>query len=196
MTAALYARVSTKDKGQETENQLPLLRQYATSQGWEIAGEYVEEASAALGKAHKRVEFQRLFEDAHRRKFDVVLFWSLDRFSREGIAPTLQHLTRLSSYGVKWHSYTEQYLSSLGIWGDAIIGLLATIARQETVRLSERTKAGMARARASGVELGRKKVIFNRARARDMRDAGCSWRVIADAVGASVGSVRRAVGKG
>jgi DNA invertase Pin-like site-specific DNA recombinase len=192
MTAALYARVSTKDKGQETENQLPMLREYAASRGWTIAAEYVEEASAALGKAQKRVEFQRLFEDAHRRKFDVVLFWSLDRFSREGIAPTLQHLTRLSSYGVKWHSYTEQYLSSLGIWGDAIIGLLATIARQETVRLSERTKAGMDRARAAGKPMGRKKVIFNRGRARDLRKAGASWGQIAREVGASVASVRRA----
>lgn len=196
MTAALYARVSTKDKGQDPENQLPRLREYAKSQGWDVPKEYeyVEEASAALGKAHKRLEFQRLFDDAMHHRFDVVLFWSLDRFSREGIVLTLQHLNKLSGYGIKWQSFTEQYLSSLGIWGDAIIGILATIARQETLRQSERVHAGLARARAEGKKLGRRKTIFRRDQAKELRQAGWSWAKIANEVGASVGAVRRECG--
>ena len=52
----------------------------------------------------------KLFEDAAKRKFDLVLFWALDRFSREGTLATLQHLQRLSSYGVDRRSYQESYL--------------------------------------------------------------------------------------
>src|ERR1700694_1505907 len=86
---ALYARVSTKDGRQDTENQLIALREYCVKQGWEIAGEYVDHES---GGTSKRQHFQRLFADACRREFDLVLFWSLDRFSREGVLATLQHL--------------------------------------------------------------------------------------------------------
>jgi DNA invertase Pin-like site-specific DNA recombinase len=83
-TVALYARVSTKDKGQSTENQLPELRRFA-----QAYKEYVEYESGGTGK---RSEFQALFTNAHQRRFDLVLFWSLDRFSRKGALLTLQYL--------------------------------------------------------------------------------------------------------
>jgi DNA invertase Pin-like site-specific DNA recombinase len=86
-TVALYARVSTKDKGQSTENQLPELRRFAQAYGYTVYKEYVEHESGGTGKCS---EFQALFADAHQRRFDLVLFWSLDRFSREGALPTLQ----------------------------------------------------------------------------------------------------------
>jgi len=60
-----------------------------------------------LAKVPDRVEFQRMFQDASRQQFDVLLFWSLDRLSREGILPTLQHLQRLTSYGVGYRSFTQ-----------------------------------------------------------------------------------------
>jgi DNA invertase Pin-like site-specific DNA recombinase len=110
---ALYARVSMKDKRQDTENQLSQLRQFCESQGWIVTAEYVDRAS---GKRSDREQFQRLFEDASQRKFDAVLFWSLDRFSREGVRETLNHLERLTSYGVNYRSFTEQYLDSCGIF--------------------------------------------------------------------------------
>src|SRR5215472_5065873 len=97
MQVALYARVSTRDKGQDAETQLAQLRTFAGSQNWTVVHEYVDRASA---KHSDREQFQRLFEDASRRKFDLVLFWSLDRFSREGVKQTLDHLERLSSSGV------------------------------------------------------------------------------------------------
>src|SRR5215831_11402651 len=105
MRAALYARVSTRDRGQDVANQLEQLRQFAASQNWTIVHEYVDRAS---GKRSDREQFQKLFTDASQRKFDVVLFWSLDRFSREGVLETLQHLQRLTQYGVNWRSFTEQ----------------------------------------------------------------------------------------
>jgi DNA invertase Pin-like site-specific DNA recombinase len=149
---AIYARVSTKDKGQSTDNQLPDLRRYAEVLGWDIHKEYAEEES---GSTANREQFKQLFADAHQRKFDLVLFWSLDRFSREGALPTLQHLNTLESYGVGYKSYTEQYLDSTGIFKDAVISILAIVAKQERVRLSERTRAGLERAKGKGTKLGK-----------------------------------------
>ena len=144
MNVALYARVSTRDKGQDTGNQLSQLRAFATTQGWTVVHEYVDRAT---GKHSDREQFQRLFEAASQRRFDLVLFWSLDRFSREGVLETLNHLERLASYGVGYRSFTEQYLDSCGVFKDAVLSILATIAKQERIRLSERVHAGLAKAR-------------------------------------------------
>jgi len=98
-----------------------------------------------------------MFSAASRREFDVLLFWSLDRLSREGVVETLNHLQRLTGYGVDYRSFTEQYLDSTGLFKEAVIGILAAIAKQERVRLSERTLAGLERARAQGRVGGRPK---------------------------------------
>lgn len=155
MRAALYARVSTKDKGQDTENQLRQLRQFAATQGWTITAEYIDRAS---GKRGDREQFQNMFTAASRREFDVLLFWSLDRLSREGTVATLNYLERLNSYGINYRSFTEQYLDSTGIFKEAVIGILAAVAKQERVRLSERVLAGLETARAKGHFGGRPKV--------------------------------------
>ena len=155
MRIALYARVSTKDKGQDHENQLRELREFVTrkaADGWTLHHEYVDKAS---GKTADRPAFRRMFEAASRKEFDLVLFWSLDRFSREGVLETLQHLQRLSSYGVEWFSYREEYLRSIGVFKDAVLAILAAVAKQERIRMSERVHAGLSRARAQGKTLGR-----------------------------------------
>jgi DNA invertase Pin-like site-specific DNA recombinase len=180
--AAIYARVSTKDKGQDTENQLRQLRDFCDRQGWAFVAEYIDHAS---GKSSDREQFQMLFTDASRRQFDVVLFWSLDRFSREGVLETLQALQRLTSYHVGYRSYTEQYLDSCGLFKDAVISILATIAKQERVRLSERTIAGLERARAKGRIGGRPRLIVNSDRIRQLREAGASLSQIAAKLGVS-----------
>jgi S-adenosylmethionine/arginine decarboxylase-like enzyme len=74
-------------------------------------GEYVDYESGQKG-TEKRKQFAALFNDAAKRQFDCVLFWALDRFSREGMAQTIIHLQRLSSYGVAFHSYTEAHLAT------------------------------------------------------------------------------------
>ena len=99
---AIYARVSTKDKGQEVENQLRQLREFSSSQGWLVYREFVDHET---GSTDDRTAFQTMFKDASQRKFDVVLFWALDRLSREGVLETLQHLNRLTSYGVGYRSF-------------------------------------------------------------------------------------------
>ena len=68
------------------------MRRYAEVRDWTIYKEYAEEES---GGTANPTQFQQLFVDAHRRKFELVLFWSLDRFSHEGVLPTLQHLNGL-----------------------------------------------------------------------------------------------------
>ena len=74
--------------------------------------------------------------------------------TREGTFATLQYLRRLSDLGIKFKSYTEQYVDSLGVFGEAIIGILAAV-EQERIRISERTKAGLERVRKKGKRLGR-----------------------------------------
>jgi len=180
MNCAIYARVSTRDKGQDFMNQLIALRGFAAKQGWVIAGEYIDQQSAKDGD---REQFQRMFQDASQRKFDVLLFWSLDRLSREGVLETLQHLQRLTGYGVAWRSFTEQYLDSTGIFREAVIGILAAIAKQERVRLAERTRAGLERVRRSGVKLGRPAAKADANAIRTLRASGASWNEIARRTG-------------
>ena len=192
MNAAIYARVSTRDKGQDFTNQLLALREFAEKQGWTVLNEYIDHQSA---KNDERPSFQQMFQDASQRKFDVLLFWSLDRLSREGVLETLQHLQRLTSYGVAWRSFTEQYLDSTGIFREAVIGILAAIAKQERVRLAERTRAGLERARREGKRLGRPLAKADAAMIRRMRGEGASWSEIARHTGLSRGTVQKACGQ-
>jgi DNA invertase Pin-like site-specific DNA recombinase len=190
--AAIYARVSTISN-QEVENQLVQLRDFATSQNWTIAAEYIDHDS---GVKAARSEFKRLFDDATKRKFDVVLFWALDRFTREGSLETLRYLDQLSSYGVGFRSFTESYLDSCGMFRDAIIAILGAIAKQERTRIRERVEAGLSRARThgtrSGNPIGRPRVILNRDEALMLRQQGLSWREIGSKLHAGATTVRRA----
>jgi len=192
MKAAIYARVSTKDGRQDTENQLLQLRAFAATQDWTIVHEYVDRAS---GKRGDRDQFQKMFTAASKREFDCLLFWSLDRLSREGTVETLNHLQRLTSYGVNYRSFTEQYLDSTGVFKEAVIGILAAVAKQERVRLSERTLAGLQRAKAQGRIGGRPKAEDADprlvAKIGGLRSQGHSIRVIATELSKSPNTIVR-----
>lgn len=188
MRIALYLRVST-DK-QETENQALQLREFCARQNWQIVHEYCDYVS---GGKSDRAEFQRMFEDASRRKFDLLLFWALDRLSLEGVLETLQHLNRLTAYGIAWRSFTEQFFDSCGPFREAVIAIMATLAKQERIKRSERTRAGLARVRAAGKALGRPRMLNGEhaARIAMLRAQGRSLRAISRELGISDHSVRR-----
>jgi DNA invertase Pin-like site-specific DNA recombinase len=187
---AIYARVSTRERGQDTQNQLHQLRGFAARQGWLIVSEFVDYES---GSTDDREQFQAMFQAASRQQFDVLLFWSLDRFSREGVFETLTHLNRLTGYGVHFRSFTEQWFDSCGIFRDAVISIMATLAKQERVRISERTRAGLERARREGKTLGRPKVEVNADEIRGLRAQGLSWSAVSAQTGVARATCQRAV---
>ena len=186
MRVAIYGRVSTEK--QDTENQLIQLREFASRRGWIVVREYCDHES---GSKSDRAQFQQMFVDASKRKFDLLLFWALDRLSREGALKTLQHLDRLENHGVGFRSFTEPYFDSCGIFKEAVVSIVATLAKQERVRRSERTKAGLARVRLQGRKLGRPKVSVNTAEVARLRSQGRSLRAIGRTLGVSEGTVRR-----
>ena len=148
---ALYVRVSTME--QNTDNQLEQLKRFAGLHGLKVVEVYRDVMS---GGASNRPEFQRMLRDARARRFDTILVWSLDRFSREGISNTLSYLERLRRYGVSLRSLQESWLdtSDDGV-GSLLIAVLSWVAEQERRRISERTKAGLRRAKSSGKRVGR-----------------------------------------
>jgi len=184
--AVIYLRVSTTD--QDPENQLLELREYAGQEGWEVV-EVITDKVSGSKSVDERPGLERVFELAHKKKLDVLLFWSLDRLSREGTRETLGYLTTLDTQGVGWHSYSEKYLSSMGEFKDVVISLLSTLAKQERIRIGERTKAGLERAKAQGKTLGRpkgsrsKKVNPKVNAARKLREQGMSYGEIGKVLG-------------
>jgi DNA invertase Pin-like site-specific DNA recombinase len=144
---AIYARVSTSK--QDNENQLIQLRDFAGKQdGWQIVAEYVDIVSGSGKK--DRVQFDAMMLAASQRQFDILLFWKLDRLSREGIRKTLAYLERLDSWSVRWRSFMEPFFDSCGIMRDVVISIMATLTAQERINISDRTKAGLRRARRAG----------------------------------------------
>lgn len=145
MKVGIYARIS-KDTS-DNQNQLMILRDYCQRMNYEIIDEYQDIIS---GGSANRPEFNRMMRDASKRKFDLLLFFALDRLTREGTRKTIQYLQMLEDYGVVYKSYTEQYIDSSGIFKDVIIALLSTLAKQEKIRISERVQAGLSKARQQG----------------------------------------------
>jgi len=150
MEVAIYGRVSTTSK-QETENQLVVLREFCEKLNYSIYKEYVDHES---GGSPTRPQFQQMFIDGSKRKFDMVLFWSLDRFTREGVRKTILYLQQLEDYNILYRSYTEPYLDTSGAFKDVVISLLAMMASQERIRMSERVKAGLERTRRLNGKVG------------------------------------------
>jgi len=188
MRIALYSRVSTSDGRQDTENQLVPLRDWASRLGGEIVEEYVDEAS---GSKADRVDLNRLMEDAHHRKFDTLLFWSLDRVSREGIAKMTGYLQQLRASGIRVLSHQESWLDTSGPTSDLLVAVFSWMAQQERSRIRERVLAGLKTARAKGKKLGRPVRSIDLGKALSLRSQGHSVRVIAQILGAPKSTISR-----
>ena len=134
--------------------------------------------------------------DAGRRRFDVLLFWALDRLTREGVSTTFAYVEQLADAGVSVHSYTQPLLSTAGenkLVRDIVLAVLAAVAEDERARISERTKAGLRRARKAGKTLGRPSKFeeHRAALAEVVRDVGARVEVGALDQAAAVATMRR-----
>jgi DNA invertase Pin-like site-specific DNA recombinase len=199
MRVALYARVSTADKDQHTENQLLLLRREAERAGDTIIKEYVDESSG--GNANRK-GFQQLLTDAGKRRFDLVRVFALDRFSREGIEAVFAHLAQLSQCGVQFWSYSEPMMNSLGSMTPLFTSIFAWAANYNNQRHSENVKLGQARKRAQVAAQGGEYQHGRRptsadvvAEVRRLGAEGLSRRNIALATGVSVGTVQKCLAR-
>ena len=154
MKVALYARVSLDEtdkdskRFQDPENQLKPLREFAQALNYTIISEYVDKES---GANPNRPEFRRMLQDASMRRFQGIIVWKLDRFSREGIISTMAYIKQLKDRGVWLKSMTESWLdtSQEGIT-DIILAIMSWAAAEERQKISDRTKAGIRRRRAIG----------------------------------------------
>ena len=179
---AIYVRVSTTD--QEPENQLQELRRYLDARGW-VAQEFIDRGVS--GAVDRRPALDELVRDARRRRFDVVVYWRLDRLGR-----SLKHLVtlldELQALGVAFVSLQEG-IDATTPAGKLQMHILAAIAEFERARIAERVRAGIARAKWQGRLLGRPRVEVSADALASV--AGLSSRQAAVRLGVSATTVRR-----
>jgi DNA invertase Pin-like site-specific DNA recombinase len=195
MRVGIYARVSTSNGQQSTDNQLDELRAWAERLGHEVVEVYVDEASGTKG-AKERPSLQDALRGAHQRRYDVLLIWALDRLSRGGIGATADLLGRLGRAGVQVKSLRESWLDTTtpGI-AELITAIMSWVAQQERARIVERVHAGLARARKHGTQsgrpIGRPRLLLDPQRVRRTVERSGSLRKAAAVLNISVRSIRR-----
>lgn len=147
---AIYARVSTFEKGQDPETQLIQLREYVDRRGFELVDTFTDYAS---GKTENREQYQAMLELVRKRKIDVVLVWRYDRFARSTQA-LVNALNEFKILGVDFISYQEN-IDTTTPQGELVFSIMASLAQFESALISQRVKAGMARAKAQGKHIAR-----------------------------------------
>jgi putative DNA-invertase from lambdoid prophage Rac len=190
MNAALYARVSTSNGGQNPEMQLAELREFASKRGWTIAGEFVDTCS---GSKDRRPQLDTMMQLAKQRKVDVIVVWKLDRFGR-----SLKHLVNalgeLQAVGCDFVALRDN-LDLTTPAGRMMFGIIGAMAEFGRELIRERVKAGLAHARSKGHIGGRPRVRRERdkdAKAiRQMRADGDSFTEIAEELGRSRSDIAR-----
>ena len=185
--AAIYSRVSADQ--QTTENQERELREVAERSGWEIVATYRDEGISGAKGRSGRPGFDALCKDATRRRFDIVMAWSVDRLGR-----SLQDLVAFLAeiHGAKVDLYLQQQgIDTTTPAGRALFQMWGVFAEFERSMIRERVNAGLARAKAKGVKLGRKRIEASKERAivRLLQSKGI--RKVVREVGVGVGTVRK-----
>lgn len=191
MKVALYSRVSKGDDSQDPENQLIRLRAYAHERGWEIFQEYKDKASGADAR---RPALDQMLRDGKGRRFALILVTKVDRIARS--VPNLYAmLTDLESRGIKFEC-SDQDISTNSPTGKLLLAILAGVAEFERELIIDRTKAGLARARAQGKRLGRPPDRKRMDQILALRDQGFSITEVAVEVSMSSGAVKQALRRG
>ena len=178
----LWLRVSTDTKGQDPGLQRADLERVCSQREWQIVKVYEVEESAFGRKP--RDQFQAMLDEARQAKFDLILTWSMDRFSREGEWSVMRVLSQLRDWNVGFVSYNEPFLDTTnGPFAGVLIPLFAWLARQESVRKGKAVRLGMAKAQAQGQQVGRPSVLdkLDRELIVHMRQQGASWTQIMEA---------------
>ncbi|PHK39281.1 recombinase family protein [Spirosoma panaciterrae] len=188
---ALYARVSTLDKGQDPETQLRPLRAYADRRGFVLAAEYVDTAS---GTTEERTQYRNMIGAARKRQIDVVLVWRYDRFARSTQA-LVNALKEFQSLGVDFISYQEN-IDTTTPTGELIFHVMASLAQFESSLISERVRAGMARAKAQGKHIARPPLVESKqTEIARLYSQGVSMNQISKQIGVAYGTVYNYVQK-
>ena len=185
VVAAVYARVSKVNAGQDPTMQTRELAEYCQRRGWEIFDCYVDEG--VCGKKDSRPELNRLMTDAHARRFDVVVCWRFDRFSRS-VSHLCRALETFHALKIDFVSMIEQ-IDTTTPAGTFIFHVLAAVAESERETIVERVRGGLRNARAKGKRLGRPTKSVDVDRINSLRASGHSWRSIAGMMKLSVGTV-------
>ncbi len=188
LRAALYARVSTSNKGQDVGLQLDELRQVAAQRGWVIADEFVDEGIS--GTKDRRPELNRMIEGVRAGRFDLVVVFKLDRLAR-----SLRHLLTLSedltSWGVGLVSLRDAGIDTTSASGRLLLQVLGAFSEFEAAVIRERVIAGVRRAQAQGKHCGRPRVHLDLRPAVAMLEGGSSLREASEAMGVSRSTLRR-----
>ena len=183
--AALYARVSTSDKGQNPETQLRQLRKYAADRGFRVAGKFVDQAS---GRTEDRPSYQEMMQAIRRREVDVLVVFRLSRLARS-LRALVTLSAELEALGVDLVSLNES-IDTTTPQGRLLFGIMASLAQFESDLIADNVKAGMARARAQGRRISRPRIpLAKRRRIAELHSRGRSLGAIASELGIAKGTV-------
>jgi len=190
---AIYARVSKSDESQDPQNQLMRLIAYSNERGWDVSGQYVDKASGADAN---RPQLRQMLRDARARRFGLVLTTKIDRIARSSL-DLKQIIAELEGRGIKFEC-SDQPFSTNTPTGKLLFGILGEIAEFERSLIVERTKAGLARAKAQGKLLGHPRLEIgwkghpgvDIERIHTLRAEGMSYRAIAQQLGISHQTVK------
>ena len=146
------------------------------------------------GAKDKRQELDKLMQDAHKRKFDVVAVWKFDRFARS-VSHLLRALDTFRVLGIEFVSLSES-LDTATPAGRMVFTVLGAVAELERSLIAERVRAGLRNARAKGMRLGRPRTVVDVARVHALRATGLGWKRIASKMGIGVGTLYRFIPSG
>jgi len=174
---AIYARVSTVDKGQDIQTQTLLLRDFAQLRGWAIYKIYEDTES---GSKESRPALNQMIREAHQRKFDCVLVFRFDRFARSS-KQLINSLELFRSLGIDFISYQENVDTTTPA-GKMMFTIISAFAEFERAIIQERVRAGLENARRKGRRLGRPKIVVDQVQIEKLRTLGWSLRKIGKAL--------------
>lgn len=185
VVAAIYARVSTLNHGQDPSLQTRAIAEYCQRRNWDVFDCYVD--VGVSGKKDSRPQLNRMMEDAHSRRFDVVIVWRFDRFCRS-VSHLLRALETFNALGIQFVSLCEQ-VDTTTPTGKLVFTILGAVSEGERNLIADRVRAGLRNARAKGKTLGRPRVDVDVTQIESLRASGHSWRTIARQMNLSVGTV-------